>query len=107
MELTLTENAVKHIKRLSKEMEKENFGLKIEVVPGGCSGYKYFMDFEENPADDDIEVTLGGVKVFVHQDSVEMLAGTELDYVDSLQGAGFQFNNPNAKSKCGCGKSFC
>ncbi len=103
----LTENAIKHLIRMSTEMEKPGQGLKVEVIPGGCSGYKYFMDFEEAPGEEDIVMDLGDVKVFVHKDSVEMLEGTELDYVDSFQGAGFQFNNPNVKSKCGCGKSFC
>lgn len=105
--LALTENAIKHLERMAKEMDKAGHGLKVEVIPGGCSGYKYFMDFEETPGEEDIVIERGNVKVFVHKDSMEMLEGTELDYVDSFQGAGFQFNNPNVKSKCGCGKSFC
>ena len=105
--LVITDNAVKHIARLSKEMDKEGYGLKVEVVPGGCSGYKYFMDFEENPTEEDEVLEIADVKVFVHKDSVEMLKGAHLDYMDDLQGAGFKFENPNAKSKCSCEKSFC
>lgn len=105
--LVLTENAIKHLDRLTKEMDKEGWGLKVEVIPGGCSGYKYFMDFEEEPAQGDVVHDISGVKVFVHKDSVEMLSGAQLDYVDDLQGAGFKFENPNAKSKCACDKSFC
>src|SRR5678815_111588 len=79
--------------------------LRLRVVGGGCAGFSYDLYFDE-PAEVDREVEIQGVKVVVDEMSLMYLVGTEIDYVEGLQGAGFKFNNPNTKTTCGCGSSF-
>ena len=79
--------------------------LRLRVVGGGCAGFSYDLYFDE-PAEVDRQVMIGGVKVVVDEMSLMYLVGTEIDYIEGLQGAGFKFNNPNVKSTCGCGSSF-
>jgi iron-sulfur cluster insertion protein len=79
--------------------------LRLRVVGGGCAGFSYDLYFDE-PAEVDRQVEIQGVKVVVDEMSLMYLVGTEIDYVEGLQGAGFKFNNPNVKSTCGCGSSF-
>jgi iron-sulfur cluster assembly accessory protein len=79
--------------------------LRLRVVGGGCAGFSYDLYFDE-PAEVDRQVEIQGVKVVVDEMSLMYLVGTEIDYVEGLQGAGFKFNNPNTKSTCGCGSSF-
>jgi iron-sulfur cluster insertion protein len=79
--------------------------LRLRVVGGGCAGFSYDLYFDE-PAEVDRQVELSGVKVVVDEMSLMYLVGTEIDYVEGLQGAGFKFNNPNVKTTCGCGSSF-
>ena len=82
-----------------------NMALRLRVVGGGCAGFSYDLYFDEiNEVDR--QVQLNGVKVVVDEMSLMYLVGTEIDYVEGLQGAGFKFNNPNVKSTCGCGSSF-
>src|SRR5207244_13149536 len=81
-------------------------GLRISVVGGGCSGFSYTMAFENQPNMLDKTYNYDGLKVFVDQASLLYLDGAEVDYVESLEGAGFKFNNPHVKSTCGCGSSF-
>ncbi len=80
-------------------------GLRLRVVGGGCSGFSYDLYFD-SVADADKTLDSHGVKLVVDQMSLMYLVGTEVDYVEGLQGAGFKFNNPNVKSTCGCGSSF-
>ena len=94
------------LKAIMQEQGKASYGVRMQVVSGGCAGYMYGMDFEEKPAKDDEVMEFAGVKVFVDKKSYDMLKGTEVDYVESLQQSGFKFNNPNATGSCGCGKSF-
>ena len=82
-----------------------NMALRLRVVGGGCAGFSYDLYFDEI-AEVDRQVELNGVKVVVDEMSLMYLVGTEIDYVEGLQGAGFKFNNPNVKSTCGCGSSF-
>jgi iron-sulfur cluster assembly accessory protein len=82
-----------------------NMALRLRVVGGGCAGFSYDLYFDE-PAEVDRQIELAGVKVVVDEMSLMYLVGTEIDYVEGLQGAGFKFNNPNTKSTCGCGSSF-
>jgi iron-sulfur cluster assembly accessory protein len=82
-----------------------NMALRLRVVGGGCAGFSYDLYFDE-PAEVDREVEIQGVKVVVDEMSLMYLVGTEIDYVEGLQGAGFKFNNPNTKTTCGCGSSF-
>jgi iron-sulfur cluster assembly accessory protein len=102
-EIHLTQNAVDKIKSLSNGKEKS---LRIFVEKGGCSGYTYEMEMVEGKKEGDFVFEEKGVKVFVEKDSIEQLKGSYVDYLDSLQGAGFKIKNPNATATCGCGESF-
>ena len=84
----------------------EQGGLRVSVMPGGCSGFKYGLVIEDKNADDDLVVENDGFKVFVDPFSAQYLSGTVIDYVTSMQGSGFTFKNPNSTGGCGCGSSF-
>ena len=107
MNLTLTENAVQEVKKF---MDAENIGevagLRVRVVPGGCSGFQYAMNIEEAPAPTDEVVEAAGLRVFVDMFSAQYLDQVQIDYVSSVMGSGFTFNNPNSSGGCGCGSSF-
>jgi iron-sulfur cluster assembly protein len=81
-------------------------GLRVSVQPGGCSGFKYGLLIEDQPAEDDVIVPHEGFRVFVDPFSAQYLSGTTVDFVTSMQGSGFTFKNPNATGGCGCGSSF-
>lgn len=104
--VNLTTGAAEKVKEIqTSESIEQSFGLRLRVVGGGCSGFSYDLYFDEpTPMDKSYEVH--GVKMIVDQMSLQYLRGTEIDYVEGLQGAGFKFNNPNVKSTCGCGSSF-
>jgi iron-sulfur cluster assembly protein len=104
--LTLTDTAVIKVREILDTQEPKPAGLRISVVGGGCSGFSYSMAFENAPGMLDKQYSYDGLKVFVDQASLLYLDGAEVDYVDSLEGSGFKFNNPNVKSTCGCGSSF-
>jgi len=104
--ITLTEKASEKVKELMTAEKKEGFGLRVYVEGGGCSGFQYGMAFEAEANEEDDVLELFGVKIMIDPYSAPMLTGTEIDYNDSLQGAGFDIKNPNAKSTCGCGQSF-
>lgn len=104
--LTITESAQKAIGRFVKGSETPVAGLRIAVTGGGCSGLQYAMDLVETRAPDDVVVECGEVTVFVEPLSAPMLKGVTVDFVDSITGSGFTFNNPNASNSCGCGNSF-
>ena len=89
-----------------KEAIKDKNGLRIEVVPGGCSGYMYNITTEDKINKNDKVIEEKNVKLIIDKESFSLLKGAKLDYVDSLQDAGFKIHNPNAKSTCGCGHSF-
>ncbi|MDX2041407.1 MAG: iron-sulfur cluster assembly accessory protein [Acidobacteriota bacterium] len=107
MNLTLTENAVSEVRKF---IESENVGtdggLRVRVVPGGCSGFQYGMNIEEAPQATDEVLETAGLKVFVDMFSAQYLENVQIDYVNSVMGSGFTFNNPNASGGCGCGSSF-
>jgi iron-sulfur cluster assembly accessory protein len=104
--VTLSDAAVAKLTELTKEEADPNVGLRVYVYSGGCSGYRYGMMLEDQPADEDIRVVSKGIRVYVDPQSTALLKGSEIDYVDTLMGAGFTVNNPNAVSGCGCGSSF-
>ncbi|MYM62477.1 iron-sulfur cluster assembly accessory protein [Pseudomaricurvus sp. HS19] len=104
--LTLTNNAVSAVQRFIDSAGKPIAGLRIKVEGGGCSGLQYGMRLEEAAAEDDSVMDFSGVKVLVDPQSVEMLDGVTVDFLDGLEGSGFKFENPNATGSCGCGKSF-
>jgi iron-sulfur cluster assembly protein len=91
---------------LDRDGKLESHGLRIKVIGGGCSGLQYQLGFDDRVTDDDNEFRSGPVRILVDDKSAVYLAGTTLDYVDTLQESGFKINNPNAKSTCGCGQSF-
>jgi len=103
--VTVSEMAQKKIHELLQE-EKDAVGLRVYVKGGGCHGYQYGMSFETKTADDDTIIEAGGVKVIMDSQSAPLLSGSEVDYVDSVQGSGFAIKNPQAKTTCGCGISF-
>jgi iron-sulfur cluster assembly accessory protein len=104
--VNLTETAVSKVREILDTQEPKPAGLRISVVGGGCSGFSYSMAFENAPGMLDKTYTYDGLKVFVDQASMLYLDGAEVDYVESLEGSGFKFNNPQVKSTCGCGSSF-
>jgi iron-sulfur cluster assembly accessory protein len=102
----VTDAAASKVKELQEKENQVGWGLRISVMPGGCSGFVYQMNFEENPEEEDNVLEIKEVKLFIDNDSLDMLRGAEIDYVDNLNESGFKINNPNAKQACGCGKSF-
>jgi iron-sulfur cluster assembly protein len=104
--ITITSEAAKHIAQLLEKEKKQNHGLKIEVVPGGCAGYKYYMTFQEKPSDGDKTFEFHGIKIFLDLMSLGLLKGSTIEFVQSLEATGLKINNPNATRACGCGKSF-
>ena len=104
--ITVTDSAAEKIKSMLEEKGHAEYGLRMMVVGGGCSGFQYRLEYEEAPKESDRVIECKGVKVFVDMKSSLYLAGSQLDYTDGLMGAGFKIGNPNAKSTCGCGESF-
>src|SRR6267154_831151 len=102
----LTANAAKKVTTLLTRHGRPNGVLRVAVVGGGCSGLQYKMDLQDGPANRDILVETGGVKVVVDPKSALYVTGSELDYVDALQDGGFKVHNPNAATSCSCGESF-
>ena len=103
--MTVTESAATKIKQLMAE-EQDVSVLRVAIQGGGCSGFQYGLGFDRGPAEGDVEFEMHGVQVVVDPFSAPYLQGAEVDYVDSIQAAGFAINNPNAVSSCGCGHSF-
>jgi len=103
--VNLTDNAAKKVLEIMKNNGKEGHGLRFGVVPGGCSGFTYNLDFEPEPKENDTIIEKNGVRIFVDKKSTQFVNAVEIDYVEALQGAGFKISNPNATSSCGCGKS--
>jgi iron-sulfur cluster assembly accessory protein len=104
--ISLTANAVAKVKEIMGSQTPVPAGLRVGVVGGGCSGFSYSMQFENAAGMMDKTFDMEGLKVFVDATSVMYLNGCIVDYVETLEGAGFKFENPNVKSTCGCGSSF-
>ena len=104
-DITLTDKAVKKVKELLTQEGATNQGLRVGVLPGGCSGFSYDLSFDEKNENDKV-FEYDDLKVFVDKDHLEMLSGLQVDFIDGLHESGFKINNPNAKSTCGCGHSF-
>jgi iron-sulfur cluster assembly accessory protein len=105
--IQLTDNAVAAVKTALARSTQPVQGLRIMVEAGGCAGFKYRMGLETSARDDDVLVLQDGVTLFVDAGSQPHLQGMKVDFVTTLESAGFTFENPNAASSCGCGKSFC
>ncbi len=104
--LSLTDNAVTKVKEIMAQQDPVPAGLRVGVVGGGCSGFSYNMTFGNQQGMMGKVFTFGGLKVFVDATSAMYLDGCVVDYVETLEAAGFKFENPNVKSTCGCGSSF-
>ena len=106
--MTLTERAAEEVQKFiaQEQVPVDTAGLRVSVLPGGCSGFKYSLNIEERALDDDMVHEINGVRVFVDGFSAQYLTGVTIDYVSSMQGSGFTFTNPNATGGCGCGTSF-
>ena len=102
----VTPKAAQMVKTIMKNEGRENAGLRVTVMPGGCAGYTYGLDFAQTSENEDIVLDVEGLKIFINEDIEPLISGAKLDFVESLQGAGFVLDNPNATSSCGCGKSF-
>ena len=102
----ITDAAAAKVKKLIEEEGNPNLKLRVVVSGGGCSGFQYGFEFNENMADDDIQIEKDGITMLIDGMSMQYLAGSEVDYLEGLEGARFVINNPNAKSTCGCGSSF-
>jgi iron-sulfur cluster assembly accessory protein len=106
LDLQLTENAIEQVKKLLARDARIGHGLRVGVTDGGCSGFSYKLDFDNQQKPDDMVLELGGVSIYVDRASAPYLAGTVIDFVTGLHGGGFKFTNPNATATCGCGTSF-
>ena len=104
--VNLTQTAINKVKEIMAQQNPVPKGLRVGVVGGGCSGFQYSMSFETSAGLMDKTYEFDGLKVFVDATSVMYLQGATVDYVETLEGAGFKFENPNVKSTCGCGSSF-
>lgn len=108
MTMNVTDSAVVEIKKFmaGEEGLPETAGLRVRVVPGGCSGFQYSLNIEEDSRQGDFVLDEKGVRMFVDMFSAQYLNGIEIDYVTGVMGSGFTFKNPNASGGCGCGSSF-
>ncbi|HEY2361570.1 MAG TPA: iron-sulfur cluster assembly accessory protein [Candidatus Angelobacter sp.] len=104
--ISLTPNAIAKVKEIMAQQTPVPTGLRVGVVGGGCSGFSYSMAFENGAGMMDKTFDMDGLKVYVDATSIMYLNGCRVDYVETLEGAGFKFDNPNTKSTCGCGSSF-
>jgi iron-sulfur cluster assembly protein len=105
--ITVTTNAVTEVQKFMEEQgAATTAGLRVAVLPGGCSGFQYGLNIEDEAQDDDEILESNGIKLFVDPFSGQYLDGVEIDYVTTMMGSGFTFKNPNASGGCGCGSSF-
>jgi iron-sulfur cluster assembly protein len=104
--ISISEQAAGHVQEFAEQMGKPDGNLRVGVKGGGCSGLTYVLDLVEEPKEGDKVIEGHGVKLYVDRKSYIFLAGTTLEYSGGLNGKGFVFNNPNAKTTCGCGTSF-
>jgi iron-sulfur cluster assembly accessory protein len=104
--LTLTAKALEMVKDAMEREGLADYGIRVGVMGGGCAGFQYSMDFDKDAREGDLTFVQDGIKLFVDPMSSMYLQGVTVDYVVGLQGAGFKFSNPNARTTCGCGSSF-
>ena len=105
--MTLTDTAAEKVRDFIKDLKAtENAGLRVSVLPGGCSGFQYGLNIEETFEPDDEIFDIEGIKIFIDPFSSQYLDGVEIDYTTNMMGQGFTFNNPSATGGCGCGSSF-
>lgn len=107
-ELGVTDRAADEVRKFmdAESVSTDSAGLRVAVLPGGCSGFRYSLNIEEQPLEEDMVVEVNGIRLFVDGFSAPYLTGISIDYTSSMQASGFTFNNPNATGGCGCGESF-
>jgi iron-sulfur cluster assembly protein len=107
MQINLTETAVTTVQKfIDDHGAPDGAGLRVAVLPGGCSGFQYGLNIEDAPESEDEIVEVGELRLFVDPFSAQYLEGVEIDYVTTMMGSGFTFRNPNSSGGCGCGSSF-
>ena len=104
--IRLTPSALEKIRNMMQKEGKEGSALRVGLTTGGCAGLSYDLRFQKNPYDNDIVLEQDGLKILINTDTVPLIQGLEINYIDTLKESGFQYKNPNAKSSCGCGTSF-
>ena len=103
--VSLTDKAASKVKILLEKENKQGYGLRVGVTAGGCSSYMYDIGLEKSPKENDMVIEDKGVRIFINPESIAFMKGSTVDYIESLQNAGFKINNPNVKTSCGCGHS--
>ncbi len=108
IQLVLTPQAAEQVRKVleAEQPPQATAGLRVGVMPGGCSGFKYALNIEDQPAEDDTVIESAGIRLFVDSFSGQYLNGVTIDYMVTMQSSGFTFDNPNATGGCGCGTSF-
>ena len=104
--ISISKEAAEHVSQFTAQAGKPDANLRVGVKGGGCSGLTYVLDIVDGPEDDDKVIRDHGLELYIDRKSYIFLAGTTLEYSGGLNGKGFVFNNPNAKTTCGCGTSF-
>jgi len=104
--VTLTEKAAGKLKEILAKENKTDYALRVKVIKGGCAGYSYGLNVDKDVNPDDTVIEAFGVRLVVDAESIPLVKGAKIDYVDALQNAGFRISNPNASKSCGCGQSF-
>ncbi len=104
--ITVTSNAVNHIKKLLSSRGKDTHGIKLAIETKGCSGLSYSMEFVDSPDDKDEVLNVQDIKIYIDPKATLFLLGTTMDYEEGVLESGFKFINPNEKGRCGCGESF-
>ena len=104
--ITVTEAAAAELQRAMEAQDKQDMALRIAVLPGGCAGMQYGLSLDSEGLPGDEEFVSGGIRLVVGRQDLPMVAGMQVDYVQSVSGSGFKVENPNASESCGCGSSF-
>jgi len=103
--ITITPRAAQKYLLILESEGKQGWGIRFDEKMSGCNGFEYILDYSEKPKDDDVVYQSQGIEIHLKQSMVDRLLGSEIDYIDGLQGAGFKISNPNVKSSCSCGSS--
>jgi iron-sulfur cluster assembly accessory protein len=104
--IILTDEAAAKVKSLLEQEGRDDLSLRVQVQPGGCSGLRYQLYFDDRSLDGDVVSEFGGVKVVTDRMSAPYLVGATVDFVDTIEKQGFTIDNPNATGSCACGESF-
>ena len=103
--ISLTDKAAGKVRLMLEKENKKDYGLRLGIIQGGCSGYTYDIGLEKSSKENDMVFEDKGVKIFMNPESIAFMKGSTVDYIETLQNSGFKINNPNVKTSCGCGHS--